>query len=413
MVRAMDLIPTQEARTALIERAKNILVQPKAEWPRIETEPATVGSIYSNYVVYVAAVPVLATLIGSLVFGYSFGGLTYRPSIGAALTTAVLQYALQLGGVYVFALIVDFLAPKFGGRQDRISAFKLAAYSATASWLAGVFGLVPALGFLSILGLYSLYLIYTGVPVLMKVPQERALPYTATLVVIALVLGIVLGSLGAAFLPSPTTQGEVTGKVTLPGGVTVDVDRLDEATKRMEYIAKQMEGAVPIAPGDGEQAATGDGQVAQPGLSVIAPNDLRSLLPQSLPGGFTRGEVKSSTAGAGGFSFGTANADYASGDARIALSLTDMGPMGAFAALGGIFGASASEETDTSYSKIGQVDGRTTVEEFNRDTNFGKYAVVVGNRIMVEAAGTGASMDALKAAVAAVDLGRAEALASK
>jgi hypothetical protein len=70
----MGLVANAEARAALLERVKGILVEPKAEWPKIEAEPATIGSIYSGYVVYLAAVPVLCTLIGSLIFGHGFAG---------------------------------------------------------------------------------------------------------------------------------------------------------------------------------------------------------------------------------------------------------------------------------------------------------------------------------------------------
>jgi hypothetical protein len=408
----MDLVPTPEAREALLARIKGILLQPKAEWPKIEAEPATVGSIYSNYVIYLAAVPVLCALIGGLVFGYGVAGITYRPSFAAALTTAVLQYALQLAGVYVFALIIDALAPRFLGRKDQVSAFKLAAYSATASWLAGIFTLIPALSILSIVGLYSLYLLYTGVPILMKVPAEKALAYTATIVVIGIVIAIVLSALGAMFLGGPSTvpSGEIGGKITLPGGVTVDMDKLDEAAKRMEGMAKRLEQPQGTAPEDNEPPPEGEEAASLP---AIAPDDLKTLLPQSLPGGFARSDVSTATGGAAGFSFGTAKANYAKGDQRITLSLMDMGALGAFAALGGAFGANASEETETAYTKIGNVDGRMTVEEFNRETKTGKYGVVVGDRIMVEAAGSGAGMDALKAAVGAVDLSRVEALAAR
>lgn len=402
----MSLIPTPEARAALIERAKNILLQPKAEWPKIEAEPATVRSIYSNYVVYVAAIPVLATLIGSLVFGYSVAGITFRPSLGAALTTAVLQYALQLGAIYVLALIVDWLAPRFGGENNRVNAFKLAAYSATASWVAGAFALVPMLAFLSILGLYSIYLLYTGAPVLMKIAQDRAFTYTAAVIAAGIVLSLIVGALGAAFMPSPLqTAKEVGGTVTLPGGVTVDTSKLDEATKHLEYITKQMEQSMP-----GTQSSP-DGKGSD--LPAVALDDLKSLLPAALPGGYTRTDLSTSTGGAAGFSFGSAKANYTKGDARITVSLMDMGALGAFAALGGIFGATASEETETSYSKIGEVEGRMTIEEFNRESNSGKYATIVDNRIMVEADGTGATMNELKAAVAAVDLARIAALAKR
>lgn len=404
----MDL-PTPEARAALFARVKNILLQPKTEWPKIAAEPATVGSLYSGYVVYLAAVPVLCTFIGSLVFGYGFGGVTYRPSFFAALTTAIVQYGLQLGGIYVFALIIDGLAPRFGGQKDSVSAFKLAAYAATASWLAGVFTLVPGLSVLTILGLYSLYLLYTGVPILMKVPAERALSYTAVIVIIGIVIGLLAAALTTCVLPNrgPALQGELSGELSLPGGVSVDVGKLDQAAKRMESMAKRMEqpnGGTPSGePSSGENDAAS--------LPQIAPDDLKALLPNSLPGGFARTELSTSAGGAAGFSFGTAKAIYTKGQARITVSLVDMGAVGALAALGSALGANATEETETSYAKMGQVDGRMAMEKFNRETMDGTYGVIVNDRVLVEAQGNGVGIDALKSAVQVIDLGRVEALA--
>jgi len=406
----MDLVPSPEARAALLARVQGILLKPKAEWPKIAAEPATIGSIYSGYVVYLAAVPVLCALIGSLVFGYGFAGVTYRPSIAGALTTAVVQYALQLGGIYVFALIIDGLAPRFGGQKDNISAFKLAAYAATASWLAGVFTLMPGLSFLSILGLYSLYLLYAGAPILMKVPADRALSYTALIIVVGIVIAIVIGALATCVLPhpGPSSQGELSGKLNLPGGVSVDMGKLGEAAKRMEQMSKQMERQ---AAGGGQNGEPPESDTGDANLAAIAPNDLKALLPASLPGGFGRTELTTSTGGAAGLAFGNAKAVYTKGNARITLSLTDMGAMGAFAALGSAFGANASEETETSYSKMGEVDGRMTTEKFDSQSKDGSYSVIVADRIMVDAEGTGAPMAALKSAVQAVNLGRAEALA--
>ncbi len=405
----MDLVPTPEARAALIARVKAILLTPKEEWPRIAAEPATVGSLYSNYVIYLAAIPPLCMLIGSLVFGHGFAGITYRPSLFGALATALVEYGFQLGGVYVFARIIEALAPRFGGEKDRVSAFKLAAYSATASWLAGIFSLMPALAVLALLGLYSLYLLYTGVPVLMRVAADRALSFTAAVIAIGLVIGLLAAALAAAVIPAggPSTVGEVGGKISLPGGVSLDMDKLDKAAKRLEQMSKQAaqpsteNGAgLPSSEGKDDQSPRG-----------IAPDDLKALLPASLPGGFARTDISTASGGAAGFDFGNAKAVYAKGDARITLSLTDTGAIGALAALGSAFGANASEETATSYSKMGQVDGRMTMEEFNRETKAGKFSVFVGDRVMVEAEGAGATVDDLKAAVGALDLGQVEALA--
>ena len=208
---------------SLADRVKAILLQPKEEWPRIDAEPATIGSIYTSYVVPLAAIPAVAGLIGALVFGYSFFGITYRPSIGAALGGAITQYVLALISVFVLSLIIDWLAPTFGGVKSSVQAFKVAAYSATASWVAGIFAIIPSIGTLGmLLGLYSLYLLYLGLPRLMKAPADKAMSYTIVTIIAAIVLGFVVALLvapissmfGGRIGPAPS---EITGSINVPG----------------------------------------------------------------------------------------------------------------------------------------------------------------------------------------------------
>ncbi|HUF65311.1 MAG TPA: YIP1 family protein, partial [Gemmatimonadaceae bacterium] len=97
-----------------------------------------------------------------------------------------------IAGVFIIAWIVNALAPTFGAQQSMPQAIKLAAYGATASWLAAIFGLIPALAFLSILGLYSLYLLYVGLPIMMKAPQEKVVPYLIAVIVAAIVSYVLL-----------------------------------------------------------------------------------------------------------------------------------------------------------------------------------------------------------------------------
>jgi hypothetical protein len=112
-------------------------------------------------------------------------------------------YVLTLIGVYVLALIIDGLAPSFDGTKNQIQALKVAAYSATAGWLAGVFALIPGLRILGILGLYSLYLLYLGLPVLMKAPKEKALGYTVVVIVAAVVLAVIVSMVVGRFMMMP------------------------------------------------------------------------------------------------------------------------------------------------------------------------------------------------------------------
>ncbi len=189
---------------SLVDRAKGILINPKNEWAVIDTEPATTGSLYSGYIVLLAAIPPVASFIGWSLLGVSVLGFRYRIETGTALTGAAVQYALSLVGTFVLALIIDGLAPNFGGQKSQVQALKVAAYSSTAAWVAGIFLLIPSLGILAALGgLYSLYLLYLGLPIVMKAPSEKALGYTAVVVIAAIVLYVVIGIVVRSLVPYP------------------------------------------------------------------------------------------------------------------------------------------------------------------------------------------------------------------
>jgi hypothetical protein len=171
----------------------------------IETEPTTPAALYTGYVMPLAAIGPVAQVIGYTVFGITVPFLgRFRVPIGSAITTAIVTYILTLIGTYLLGLIIDGLGPTFGAQRNPTQALKVAAYSSTPVWLAGVFALVPALGWLQILGLYSVYLLYLGLPTLMKVPRDKAAGYTVVVIVASIVLFMLIGLIAGRFLAVPT-----------------------------------------------------------------------------------------------------------------------------------------------------------------------------------------------------------------
>ena len=196
--------PSGSPASGVIERAKNIILKPAETWPVIAAEPATTQSIYVPYVLLLAAIGPLAGFLGGQLFGITVFGVTYHPPLVGALVSAIVTYGMALATTFVLALVIDALAPNFGGQKNPVQALKVAAYSATAGWVGGIFGLIPALSLIGILfALYGLYLLYLGLPILMKAPQDKALVYTVVVVVVAIVLFLVAGAiLGALAAPS-------------------------------------------------------------------------------------------------------------------------------------------------------------------------------------------------------------------
>jgi hypothetical protein len=190
---------------ALFDRAKKILLQPKQEWEVISGESTSLADLYAGYAMPLAAIGPVCSVIGLSVVGISLPIVgTYRVPIMSSILSAIVQYALALAAVYILAIVIDNITPKFEGLRDMGQALKLATYSSTASWVAGIFILVPVLAILGLVGLYSIYLLYAGTPILMKVPREKAAIFTAVVIVAAIVIFTVMNMITRAFIPYPT-----------------------------------------------------------------------------------------------------------------------------------------------------------------------------------------------------------------
>jgi len=177
----------------LVARAKAILMTPKQEWAAIDTEPPNVSALLTGYVIPLALIGPIARFIGFSVLG--LGGF-FRLSVGTGISQAILGFILAIVGVFILAWVINALAPSFGAKQDMPQAIKLSAYSMTASWVAGIFYLLPALWILALLGsIYSLYLFYVGLPILMKSPADKTPTYAIAVIVACIVVFFIIGTI--------------------------------------------------------------------------------------------------------------------------------------------------------------------------------------------------------------------------
>lgn len=169
---------------AMIDRIKGILVEPREEWTSIAAEPATAMSVYTGWIMILAAIGPVAMLIGYSELGFPW-----------ALRIAVSAYVTALVIPFVLAMIVDVLAPSFGGQKDFVASLKLVAYSCTVVWLAGiahVLGIFANL-LMWLAAVYALYTFFLGAPVLRKCGADKAIPFTLIVVLCAIALFVVAG----------------------------------------------------------------------------------------------------------------------------------------------------------------------------------------------------------------------------
>lgn len=177
----------------ILSRAYGLLREPRKEWAQIKAEETTIPNILIGYIAPLAAIPPLCDLIGQSLFNFAL-----QVDFGQAVIRAVVTWIVSIGLVFFLGVLVNVLADTFEADKDELAAQKIAAYSLTPAFLSGVFSLWPPLWWLSLIALAAMvYLMYRGLPILMRAPPETASGYAAAVTIAAMVGGIVLFSLAA------------------------------------------------------------------------------------------------------------------------------------------------------------------------------------------------------------------------
>jgi hypothetical protein len=397
----------------LIDRAKNIVVSPKTEWGVIAAEATPRQALIIGYVLPLAAIAAVAAFIGQVFVGQSMGPLgTIRLSLAMGIVGLVFAIVMAVVMVFIVGFIIDALAPTFGAQKNLDQAIKVAAYSYTPVWLVGVLAIVPALGLLGIIAaIYAVYLLYLGLPRLMGSPPEKSAGYTALVVVIAIVVGIVVAALGG-MITAPAMMGAGSA-------VTYDKDsalgKLDDLGRKMEEAGRKMDAAGKSGdPGKQMEAAMGALGAALSGGKGVEPVQLDALkpfLPEQLAG-MPRTSMRTDRSGVAGLMAAKVEGVYGERDRRIELEVVDTGgAMGMMAiAAWAAVGASSERENDQRKESMRREGKRLVHEEISKTGGKNKYSVVLAERFMVAAEGRGIDIDTLKSAVSSIDLTRLEAL---
>jgi hypothetical protein len=376
----------------IIERAKNILLQPKQEWQVIDVERTSVSELYTSYIMLLAAIGPLASIVGFSLIGVSMPFMgTVRLPLSSSVTQAVVSYVLGLVGVYILALIINALAPTFAGVKDSSQALKVAAYASTAAWLGGVFTLVPTAAVLGLLAaLYSIYLLYLGLPVLMKSPPSKALGYTVTVFVAAIVIFIGIGVISSRLVTAPFSPGE------------------QQAAKQLEEAVKGLQEALPQGGTDAGDAMKKMEEALTAGKRVepVDFRQLKELLPESSPG-LQRTTVGGERSSSFGINISKAEAQYTTAaGGTIQITISDMGNMSGITGLATYTWATADidRETETGYERTLAYRGHKAYEQYDKESRGGKIHVVVAGRFLVEAEGNDVKIEEIRAVLDRIDL---------
>jgi hypothetical protein len=412
---------------SIVDRIKNICLTPNTEWPVIANEQSSTGSLIAGYVAPLAAVSAIAGFIGVSFIGTStfFAG-TYRMSLFAGLALAVWTFIGAIIGVVLVGFIINALAPTFGAEQNSARAMKVAVYSFTPAWVAGVLRIIPALGILAILGaFYGFYLLYLGLPALMKAPKEKAAGYTVVTIVAAIVVYVVVGAVGGLMVAGGAIGSGMLGNIastsssSSPSANEVQFDKnspmgkLQEFGKAMEESNKKMEAAQKSGDANATAAAAMDtlGTLFGGGKKVdpLEIDQIKSFLPSTLAGFAKQGNGTAEKSGFASLMVSKAEANYSDGSKTVNIGISDSGGASGLMGLAGWAALQTSKEDDNGSERVTKVNGRL-VHEQTRKNGADEFEIILGDRFVVSASSRDVKLTQLKAIVSALDLNKIESM---
>lgn len=401
----------------LVQRVKNILLTPKTEWEVIAAENTPPKDLLLTYVLPLAALAAVAGFISHAVVGTMLPMIgTYRMPIVWAVVMLIYQLIMSVVSVFVVGFIIDALAPSFGGQKNFNQAIKVAAYCYTAGWVGAVFGIIPFLGWLIALAfaLYGIYLLYLGLPRLMKNPEDKSVVYTIVVIVVAILVSIVIGFIGTMITAPAMIAAHGYGGAIAPS-VTYDrkspMGKMDEFARKMEAAGKKMEAAEKS--GDSKkqmQAAMGVLGTAISGGKGVEPVQLDALKPY-LPekfAGLPRTDLRTERSGVAGFMVAKAEGVYSDPSGKnVQLEVVDTGGAAGLVGLASWMGVQGEKENAQRRESTRKEGNRLVHEEVSKQGGRNKYTVILGDRFVVSAEGA-ADINTLKFGVNSLDLGKLE-----
>ncbi len=169
-----------------------LYAHPKDEWQTIEKRHESL--MYSLiHVLVVALIPAICSYYAAAHIGWTIGvGDPIKISQSSAQLMAVSMYVALVLGVFALAYLIQWMAKTFDSSPNYVQSLELAAYTATPMLMVGIAALYPVLWFVALAGLaavsYSVYLLYSGVPIMMDIPEEKGFIYSSSVVTCGLVL---------------------------------------------------------------------------------------------------------------------------------------------------------------------------------------------------------------------------------
>jgi hypothetical protein len=175
-----------------LTHALGLITNPKQEWQKISQEDNSIPGLLYGYILILALVGPVAGYYGTTTSGWQIGGReAVKLTPESAITLAVLYYVTVVTAVIGLGVLVRWMCKTYGGNTSLKRCIALSAYVSTPIFLVGIVELYPILWVNLTLGLialaHAIFLLYTGVPVMMNISEDKGFLMSSALLALGLI----------------------------------------------------------------------------------------------------------------------------------------------------------------------------------------------------------------------------------
>lgn len=183
----------------MLNHAFGILTNPVAAWRRLADMTEHSRVIFLLYPAIWAVLPAIAWYYGTTQVGWTIGTQgedIVRLTPESAMVISFLFYGAMVACVVAIGYFIHWMSDTYGAESSITRGILVASATATPLFLAGAVGFYPILWLDMLVGVaalsWSTYLLYVGIPIVMRIPESRGFLFASAVIAIALVILICL-----------------------------------------------------------------------------------------------------------------------------------------------------------------------------------------------------------------------------
>lgn len=176
----------------LFNRSKDLLINPAEEFKRISEENFVVFTINKTFVIPLAILVSIFTIIGAAFSNISSSGNAFL-FIGI---NALIVFFLVLTHTYISGKTISLVGQNIKRSEHASDYYALATYSQLPFFLIlAIIKLFPSLVFLIFISLYSGLIFYSGTGTLTKIQPDKRVQFTLLSILIMIISFVVFSEL--------------------------------------------------------------------------------------------------------------------------------------------------------------------------------------------------------------------------